>query len=457
MVPLPFFSKLEEKVNDARDTAGIRPFSWPPFIGGLVAIFLFYVLFPHATVLGIQTALFLAPLWLTVLIITSAWHLYVILIRSEFIAKQQYVLLEIKPPRNLMKTPLAMEAVFSSIHYTKGESNWYQKKVQGQVRPYWSIELVSFGGQVHFYIWTRTNFRKLIENAFYAQYPGVQIVEAPDYTRLISAQPGEWGVWGCDYKHTASDVIPIKTYVDYGLDQTMLKEDQQIDPFAHITEFLGSMKKGENFWLQIIFRIHAGEKYGQTLPNGKPYTWRDLALEEVDKIRQATVKITKYRDVFTGEMRETEGFPNPTKGQAEKIASIERNVSKLAFDVGMRGIYIADPSVFDPVNITGMIALWKPFHSETMNGIKATHFGMEFSDYPWEFGNERRKDVFRRHIVQAYRRRQYFHDPFKMPDPMVMSTEELATVFHIPSASVATPSLTRISSATSEAPPNLPT
>ena len=82
---------------------------------------------------------------------------------------------------------------------------------------------------------------------------------------------------------------------------------------------------------------------------------------------------------------------------------------------------------------------------------------MEFSDYPWEFGNERRKDIFRRNIVQAYRRRQYYHEPFDMGDAMVMSTEELATVFHIPSQSVQAPGLVRIQSATREAPSDLPT
>jgi hypothetical protein len=349
-----------------------------------------------------------------------------------------------------------MESVFSSIHYTKGESNWYQKFIQGQVRPYWSIEMVSFGGQIHFYIWTRANFRKLVENAFYAQYPGVQLVEAQDYTRTISAKPEEWGVWGCDYKHTqSSDVYPIKTYVEFGLDKTQ-KEPEQIDPFAHLTEFLGSMGKGENFWLQIIFRIHAGEKYHKKKPDGKPYTWRDLALEEIEKIRKLAGTKSKFFDPTTGKMVQTEGFPNPTKGQSETIAAIERNVSKLAFDVGIRGAYIAEPKHFDPINITGMISLFRPFISESWNGIKATHFGMEFSDYPWEIGNERRKDMFRRHLIDAYRRRQYFHDPFHMPDSMVMSTEELATIFHIPSAGVETPSINRIPSATSEAPGNLP-
>ncbi len=457
MVHLPYLEEIESLTKDSRDKVGIRPFPWPLLIGGLVGIFVFYVFFPHAVAIGVQVALFLAPIWLTALIVIGAWKAWLLMIRSEFIASQEHILLEIRPPRNLAKTPLAMETVFSAIHYTKGESNWWQKYVQGQVRPYWSIELVSFEGRVRFFIWTRKGFRKLVENAFYAQYPGIQLIEAQDYTRLISAKPEEYAVWGCDYKHSESnDAYPIKTYVEYGLDKTQ-KENEQIDPFAHLTEFLGSMGKGEQFWLQIIFRIHAGEKYGKLNDKGKPYTWRDLAKEEIEKIRKETTRKTQYFDAATGKMVETEGFPNPTKGQSEKIAAIERNVSKLAFDVGIRGAYIASPGHFDPINITGMISLFKPFNTEGMNGIKAAHFGIEFSDYPWEFGNERRKDVFRRHLIEAYRRRQYFHEPFQMPDPMVMSTEELATLFHIPSASVETPSIDRITSATSEAPANLPT
>lgn len=443
---LPFYDKLEELVNDARDTVGIRPFRWPPFILGVILLFTAYIYFPDRVALALQLALFLAPLWLPILLIGGAFELWLVLIRSEFIASKSYVLLEIKLPRNLVKTPLAMETVFANLHYRKGESNWFQIYWQGQVRPYWSLEMTSFGGQIHFFIWTRTDFRKLVENAFYAQYPGVQLVETVDYTRTISAEPGEWDVWGCDFKHTnVIDAYPIKTYVEFGLDKTQ-KEPEQIDPLAHIIEFLGSVGSNQYFWLQLIFRTHQGEKYEHH--HGAGYTWRDQAKEEIAKIRSDIVTVTD-----TGEQK----FPNPTKGQQEKIAAIERNTSKLAFDVGGRAVYIAAPGHFDAAMISGMINLFKPFNAEGWNGIKATHFGIEFSDYPWEIGNEKRKDVFRHHVVEAFRRRQFYHEPFDFKeDSMVMSTEELATIFHIPSSSVQTPGLRRIQSATGEAPGNLP-
>lgn len=450
---LPFYESLEKALKTARDNGGLRLASWPLFILGIVLLCIAYIFFPYGVAGAINIALFLAPLWLPVLIVSGAWTMWIVLRRSEFIARQTNILLEIKPPRNLVKTPLAMEAVLAGIHHAKGESNWYQRSWLGQVRPYWSIEMVSLEGQVHFYMWTRRDFRKLIENAFYAQYPGVQIVEVPDYTKMISAEPGEWGVWGCDYKQTESDPYPIKTYIEYGLDRTQ-KEPEQIDPMAHLVEFLGSMGKKEYLWLQFIVRTHGGEKYHKLNAKGKPYTWKDEAARLVSEIRAKTRE--SYVDMVTGEERP--GFPNPTKMQSETMAALERNTSKLAFDVGIRAVYVVDPKRFDGINVTGMIGLFKPFNSEGWNGLKAAHFGIDFSDYPWELGNEPRKDrLMRKPVVEAYRRRQYFHEPFAMPDPMVMSTEELATLFHIPSASVKTPTLPRIESATSEAPSNLPT
>ena len=59
-------------------------------------------------------------------------------------------------------------------------------------------------------------------------------------------------------------------------------------------------------------------------------------------------------------------------------------------------------------------------------------------------------------LVEFYRRRSYFHDPYVGPW-MILSAEELATLFHIPSSTVETPTLPRIQSATSGAPANLPT
>lgn len=452
---IPFLHILEDLSKKITNAFGIRFESWPLFILGLVSLFTAYVFTPTIVSLALSIALFLAPVWLPFLLVGGAWKMWLIHKRSEFIASQTYMLLEIKPPRNLVKTPLAMEAFLSSIHLSGGEATWYAR-FKGGIRPWWSLEIASFEGQVHFFIWTRAKFRRVIEGQMYAQYPSVQIVEAPDYTRFFSAPSKEWGVWGCDFKHTNKDPLPIKTYIEYGLDKVQ-KEPEQVDPLANLIEFMSSIGKGEHLWLQFVIRVHKGEKYHKPNEDGQKYTWKDEAKELVEEIRRKTRD--SYIDVFTGVERP--GFPNPTKGQSEKMAAIERNVSKLGFDVGVRSIYLARPEKFNSIIISHMIGLFKPFSNEEWNGINSTGWMKTFDDYPWEFGAEKRKNHFRHELIEAYRRRQFFYDPFfeggiHSDETMVMSTEELATVFHIPSRAIEAPGLARIQSGTGEAPANLP-
>ena len=276
------------------------------------------------------------------------------------------------------------------------------------------------------------------------------MVEAPDYTRLVSATPTEWSMWGCDFIHTNKDPVPIKTYVEYGLDKVQ-KEPEQVDPMANLIEFMGSMGKGEYIWLQLVIRVHKGEKYNKLNKEGKPYTWKDEANVMIKKIREETRQ--PYTDATTG--KEVPGFPNPTKGQSELIAAIERNISKLAFDVGARGVYIAKPERFDGMAIAGLTGMFKQFSSEQWNGFKPNGGMTQFDDYPWELGSGKLKKLVQEEIIESYRRRQFFFEPC-IADTMVMSTEELATIFHIPSHAVEAPSLERIQSATGEGPPNLP-
>lgn len=453
---LPFFEKLEKFVGEFYDTTGIRFEPWPLLIAGGALLILSYVFMPNAVAFAFSLALFLAPVWLPFLLVGGAITLWVILKQSEFIDEQKYILLEIKLPRTIIKTPLAMEAFLSTLHLSGGESNWYLKWIKGSTRPFWSLEMASFGGQVHFYIWTREFFRRLVESQFYAQYPDIQLVEVPDYTRFANLDPEVWGtgIWGCDFKQTAKDPLPIKTYVEYGLDKIQ-KETEQTDPLANLIEFMSSIGKDEQLWLQFVFRFHKGEKYHKKNKKGDEYTWKDEANELIKEIRAATRD--SYIDPVTGEERP--GFPNPTKGQMEKIAAIERNVSKQAFDVGIRGVYLTKGK-FSVVTVLHMIALFKPFSTEGWNGINSTEWMKRFAEYPWEVGLDKLKNVVRRKLIEAYRRRQFFYEPFSFGlsknKIMVMSTEELATLFHIPSSAIATPGLGRIQSSTGEAPSNLP-
>jgi hypothetical protein len=462
---IPFLHTTEAWMGTLKEKFGVKLNAWVVFILGLSILLMAYIFMPNIVGNALSLALFIAPVWLPLLLITGAWKLWIVLKRSEFIASFAYVLLEIKPPRNLVKTPLAMEAFLASLHLTGGEATWWAR-FNGGTRPFWSLEIASFEGQVHFFIWGRASFRRMVESQLYAQYPGVQIVEAIDYTRRISAKKGEWDLWGCDFKKSKANPLPIKTYIEYGLDKVQ-KEPEQVDPIANLIEFMASIGKGEYLWLQFVIRAHRGERYGTTPASNKSsrlsadgkrsYTWIEEGKEFVEVMRKATRD--SYIDMVIGEERP--GFPNPTKGQSETMAAIERNISKLAFDIGGRGIYISRPENFNGATIGHLIALFKPFNTEGWNDINSGAWLKTFDDYPWEIGAEKKKDHYRHELVEAFRRRQFFYDPFfeggfSMHETSVMSTEEIATIYHIPSAGVQTPSLGRIQSSTGEAPSNLP-
>ena len=57
--------------------------------------------------------------------------------------------------------------------------------------------------------------------------------------------------------------------------------------------------------------------------------------------------------------------------------------------------------------------------------------------------------------ITAYRRRGYFHAPY-YSKPLILNTEELATVYHFPGSVAGTPTIERIPSKRAEAPSNLP-
>ncbi|HEC94319.1 MAG TPA: hypothetical protein ENI56_03075 [Candidatus Kaiserbacteria bacterium] len=447
-----FFKNLGKMTG----SPGINTSPMPLLVIGLTFFFLSIFLFPGLLRPSLYFFIFLAPVVLPFIFIYAAFRVWVDFRQSAYIVNQEHVLLEIKPPRSHMKTPLAMEAIFSGLHLKPGESTWYDRIIRGKTRPWWSFEIAVIDGTVHFFIWTRATFRNIVEAQVYAQIPGAQILTAPDYARAVSGLPSEWGIWGVDFEFTKPDPYPIRTYIDYSLDKKPTKEIEQVDPLAHMIEYFGTFGKGEQVWFQILARVHKGDKYHKKNVEGKPYTWQDEGKEIIQNIRTGTVGKVKYRDVFTGEMRETDGFPNPTKGESEKMAAIERNVAKQAFDVGIRAVYITEPDKFVPSKIPGIIGVLRQFSSESYNSFKPVRWIAPFNDYPWELFVKKRKDRVRKRLIDAYRRRSYFYAPYITPHN-IMSIEELATIYHIPSASVATPALSRIQSATQTPPANLPT
>ena len=400
---------------------------------------------------------YLTPIFACVILGILFWENWMRYVRMSFFLSLKYTLLELKLPRDTFKSPLAMETVLTAIHNT-ADGSWYTRIWNGEVRPWYSLEIVSVEGQVKFYIWTEDRRKSNLKSALYSQYPGIEIHEVDDYSKDVQWDPKVWKIWASEFQFTQkkhSNAFPIKTYVDYGLDRDP-KEEFKIDPLVHVLEWMGSLRPNEQAWFQFVIQAHKGE---QRTP-GTLWAKKHDVLKDEAKNALNEILIRDPKTKVAGEVNPETGFskmPTITKGEQEIVSAIERKLQKASFDVCIRTMYIAKREVFDtPFGIGGCISSMKQFNAEHLNGFKPGGKMMPGSfDYPWQDYKNTRRNYYSKRIIQAYRRRSAFYPPVK-GKVVILNTEELATIFHLPGAVAGTPTLARIPSRKGEAPTNLP-
>jgi hypothetical protein len=389
------------------------------------------------TVIGtIAAILFLtSPVWLPIVLGGAAWGLWVDYIRRREISKKEFILLEIRIPKEIKKSPAAMEVIFNAL--TSGAvSGWYKTYWKGEMQPWYSLEVISVGGAIHFLIWTDKKSKNLLEAQIYSQYPGVEIYEVPDYAKDVVYNPEINKMWGTEIILTKPDPYPIKTYVDYGVDPD---KDSGIDPMSVMLEYLGTLEQGQQAWVQILIRSH--------VKVNDIDTWKDEAKKEIEGILSKGKLQSKDDDPHTPKVAVL------SEDQKEQIKALEKNINKPGFACGIRIILMTDADKFDPGRIGGLLNSFKQYSSHNLNGFKPNNTtGVK---YPWYDFREHRVNKMKKNILDAYKRRSYFYAPYK-GKPFILNTEELATIYHFPGKAIQTPTLGRISSKKAEPPSNLP-
>jgi len=399
---------------------------------------------------AIDFALLLIPVVLPFLLLKVFIDLWIEYVRTNFISKADYVLIEIIPPQQTLKTPAAMELFLVALYQTGGESNWIDRYYKGKVRAWFSLEMVSIDGTFHFYIWTKRELLKIIESQLYAQFTGIEIHEVEDYSKeVLKAYGGKHSIFGAELTLTKPDPYPIKTYVDYGMDKE-IEEERVVDPITPVIEFMSTLEKGHQVWIQIIVRAHKKEDVDPNSWFKKTDFWKDTAAKEIKNIQDESL-------VKEGDSVRT---VNKTKGQEDRITALERSVSKISFDTGIRLMYIAENEVFNPVNISGMIGSFKQYGAEDRNGFKPDR--ATDVDYPWQDIGGRRVNRWKKEMLEAYKERAYFFRKFpdflgsKKRPYFILNTEELATIYHFPGITSQAPGLQKVKSKRAAPPANLP-
>ncbi len=417
-----------------------------------------------------------APLWLPIALVISFWQQWVAYRRAQYIAKQEPVLLEIRVPKEVLKSPAAMELALGALYATGGESTLHDKYWNGGVRPWFSLELVSLEGQVKFFVWAWKGSVKNIQNNFYAQYPNIEITEVPDYTLAFLYDKDKADLYAAEFELTKNDSYPIKTYVDYGLDKDP-KEEFKIDPITPVLEYLGGLGKGEQAWIQILVRAHKKEdkkKESFLSRFTKPEDVFDVGkkvkehFESTDKwkddVKDEITSIVKKRKMKSDDPLDKKIELTPI--EKDTIEALERSIAKTGYDVGIRGLYLAEKDYFNGGHKGALNGVLAQYSSGYLNGFKKA-FGTSF-DYWFQDPFGKRLPKMKLELFDAYRLRSYFHPPHDGLETQfllkkkyhrksfVLNTEELATIFHFPGGVSETPTFGRIESRKAEPPMNLP-
>jgi hypothetical protein len=398
----------------------------------------------------------------------NLWHHY----RQErFIMNIKWVLLEVQVPRDVVKSPSAMELIFSNAFYHKSLKGFWEQFIIGAPWLWFSLEIVSIDGRVHFYIRTPTRIRDLVETQIYAQYPQAKVIEVEDYVFNVPqyTNNGNWNMWGCEFTKLKEDFLPFKTYKGFGDDlKTGVKEEFKIDPITPTIEFLGSMRRGQQVWIQIVIRQNIKTYHSHR--TGKHVDFNQGAIEFLDKFLSGYIRILDSDKSEIPTARQT-FLPDHLK---PAVTAISEGMAKIHFDAGIRVVVLSDKRLISEDKFNELRRdirlIFRQFAAPSLNELdrrSATQF-----DAPWSDPTGLALTSIKRRTLNFYRMRTFFHPPiqyafkypaiFSMffpsgkPNIFVMSTEELATLFHFPGMVSETPSFKRIESKIAKPPSNLP-
>jgi hypothetical protein len=414
----------------------------------------------------------LAFIWAPILLMYMGFELWHHFVTERFILGMTWSLLEIEIPREVEKSPMAMELIFTNSMYHASAKDLWSVWFVGAPHFWFSLEIVGIEGSVKFYIRTPSRIRDLVETQVYAQYPQAKVRDAEDYSMRVSfdAPDAEWHVWGTEFKLLEHDARPIRTYVDYGLDKPSDKELLKIDPLTPTIEFLGSLRRGQQVWIQHIVRPSLKAYHSHA--TGGHIGWVQESNEEMGRM------LAPYTQEFFLKAGAQEGATGvqirPPDAVANRVKKMQEKIQKLGFDIGIRVMVVAEKKYvsleeFRDVRLASRL-LFRQFNNPDGNSIvrvNSTGFGPTYAD---PTGLVLHK--IQNRMLNWYRHRVFFHPPFwysmkypkiietffpsRKPEIGVLNVEELATLFHFPGQVSQAPSFRRIDSKVAKPPSNLP-
>lgn len=403
----------------------------------------------------------------------SAWLFWK---QEKYKEEIPFVLLEIKMPRETLKSPRAMEQALSAIHALRNFAGDFSEIwIEGEVTRWYSFEMVSFGGEVRFYMRIYRKQREIIEAALYSFYPDLEIIEAEDYTKRFPKNVGElyqrgYDMWGAELMLAREAAYPIKSYIEFESPD----ENKQYDPISICLEVLAKIKKEEIIAIQILLE--------PAWPKWKD-EWKDLVenLRNKEDAQKASGRSSGFerkiefegilphfpikrvgeddKDNFSGLRKSFLRTP----GETDVLKAVEENLSKPAFETMIRFIYLSPKELYyDTFPRRGIMAIFNQYASSDLNSFvrnEPTSTRTRIWHWP-HILPATRNEYKKQRLLFDYRNREMVHHTFMgklltshwmnwnfIHKKFILSNRSVATIFHPPTFQVLTaPHIKRVES-----------
>jgi hypothetical protein len=378
----------------------------------------------------------------------------------------KFTILAIDIPRGNEQSPRAVENLFAYLAGAHGSINLIEQYWEGKFQLGFSFEIISTGGYTQFLVRTPIIFRDLVESAIYAQYPDAEITEVDDYAapyKDLRFPNEKYDIMGAEFIQHQPVAYPIKTYEEFehmmGEPETHFK-----DPMAALMDLCSSLRPGENLWYQMIivpidfkWTSELDKEVSKILGEKSKFTKNilhhsaDAALGIISAAGSAVmgpVEATKKEEKKDDALK----MMNLKPKQKKKVEGIEKKSGKVAFQMKIRMIYLAEKEVFNkPKVFSGFVGYMKQFAALDSNNLKPdTDMTMTNTSYLFRASRLKTK---KNHLFHNYITR----DSWAGRKRGLMNVEELATIWHFPNeGTVKAPMIQKAPGRKSEPPMTLP-
>ncbi|MBU0613814.1 type IV secretion system DNA-binding domain-containing protein, partial [Patescibacteria group bacterium] len=307
-------------------------------------------------------------------------------------------------------------SAFGGLKAQKGIKHWFAGRTDEI-----ALEMVASEKLITFYITVPQFMHEFLEQQLHAQYSNANIEPVEDYNIF---QPNGT-ILGGYMIFKRENVLPIKTY-----------KEMDSDPISAITNTMSKVQEEDGIAIQIIARSaksswrSLGQSIVQNMHKGMEYN---------DARRGKKNGASEWFDILKGPKKDAVGQQIPqqrtvTQAEQKMLERLENKITKAGMDVNIRIISSSPTADSAKANLNQVMQAFAQYNI-------------------YEYGN-----AFTESIPKSKTRlvEDFIYRRFDEKYGLVLNTEEMASLWHLPLASTETPNIRWMEARIAPAPAGIP-